>query len=514
MTTKFNSGHVELISPFPELLWAERGHGWRIETAPGLQGWCQPEAKVMCVPRGTSYQALRVRIHEMGHAFLTRGEPNKLASRACCQVDTYQAVEDCRVHLWLSHVAKIDLSPPIFDERMVQELVVAALARHVLRQVCLMTVAAAHTGDYDTMRLALQRGALRDGTVAARIEQIAEKAIAMLSQEERPNQKRTGEVAGWLEKQLMRLEWRHPRETPSQRISKTDTMVRESVNEVKDWLLKLGMHPNLVHIRRPEDAPDQTPIPATFEPRQSPFERLVRAVQSAGGLSKGDGSRTTTLAVRASGIGSSPAFVPWGSMRIEEARLMQSLPGHLKPGRRMATEGLRLGRVERMITDGRMFYRRIKRAGGTVLIDVSSSMSLSAEQISRIVEAAPGALVGIYSGRHESGVLRIVARNGLIAAASELKRDMGGANVIDAPALEWLAQQEGPLFWVSDGGVSGIGDQSSPENQRLVQKLCERANITRLPTVKEAVRRLESLSGRAPGHLEPSANRTPIFVSD
>ena len=161
--------------------------------------------------------------------------------------------------------------------------------------------------------------------------------------------------------------------------------------------------------------------------------------------------------------------------------------------RRSATEGVELRYVHRFASDQRVFAipRPRPRGGGTVLVDVSGSMRLDADDIARIVEDAPGStLVAIYSGRKTSGELRIVVNDGRRAGAHQL-RPYGRGNVVDQPALEWLARQRGPRVWISDGRVTGRNDRSSAAIGRACDRICRSASIQR---VEDAARAKHALA--------------------
>jgi hypothetical protein len=80
----------------------------------------------------------------------------------------------------------------------------------------------------------------------------------------------------------------------------------------------------------------------------------------------------------------------------------------------------------------------------------------------------------------------------------------GHGNVVDEPALRWLARQRAPRYWVSDGGVSGVGDRSSAGVQRRCAEICRVAEIRRFPSAGVAVRELESgAPGRRRLRIEP-----------
>ncbi|MEE8469575.1 MAG: hypothetical protein V3T22_14035 [Planctomycetota bacterium] len=155
---------------------------------------------------------------------------------------------------------------------------------------------------------------------------------------------------------------------------------------------------------------------------------------------------------------------------------------------RPASEGSAVRFVHRFSIDGRIFRRRSRGRAGTVLVDTSGSMSLDADDLDRILRETWGAAqVAIYSGKGSRGELRIVARGGRRAAARHLK-PFGGGNIVDVPALEWLTRQPQPRIWISDGGVSGVGDSPSAEIRRRCKQLVARARVQRVKDVEAAVR--------------------------
>jgi hypothetical protein len=151
-----------------------------------------------------------------------------------------------------------------------------------------------------------------------------------------------------------------------------------------------------------------------------------------------------------------------------------------------------------MLADGRVFARRVAAPGGAVLIDASGSMSLPAEAIRRIVERAPGATVAAYAGHAGVGTLKILARRGRIAHADDCNlREAGNGNVVDGPALRWLARQSTPRLWVSDGRVTGCNDVPTAGNRRDAERICTRARIRRVDSVDAALETLQH-RGRPP----------------
>jgi hypothetical protein len=193
--------------------------------------------------------------------------------------------------------------------------------------------------------------------------------------------------------------------------------------------------------------------------------------------------------------------LPSGEMSVVTAPLPHPTPaaaGARRGHGRAKQEGSFPRHFHRWAIDRSIFrHTKRRRPGGTVLVDVSGSMSLDAAGIDAILSASAGAAtVALYSGTERAGELRIVAKNGRRADARDLV-PFGRGNIVDEPALEWLASQDGPLVWISDGGVTGVGDQTSPALQERCKAIVERAGIQRVRTVREAARLLAGELGRA-----------------
>ncbi|HKB15187.1 MAG TPA: hypothetical protein VKF62_03935, partial [Planctomycetota bacterium] len=178
--------------------------------------------------------------------------------------------------------------------------------------------------------------------------------------------------------------------------------------------------------------------------------------------------------------------VPDGPPRWGELRRVEELPRTLPvPGapcgrmRRAAEEGLEFRFPHRLLLDRRVFARRRRLLGGSVLVDASASMKLEPKDLLAIVAAAPGAEVACYEGTAEGwGVVRVLARDGRRVADSLVDPPLGkGANVIDGPALRWLATRRRPRIWVSDGHVRGVGDRAAVELDLDAQRICASGGI-------------------------------------
>ncbi len=213
-----------------------------------------------------------------------------------------------------------------------------------------------------------------------------------------------------------------------------------------------------------------------------------------GVLTIDDGARAHTRRERSGGD------VDPGTMKIVMAPTPQRILGNqraLERKWRPAAEGSVVTAVHRMPIDGAIFRRPIRHRGGTILIDTSGSMRLSSEEIDRLVRVAGGAtMVAMYSGDGDEGELRIIAKDGRRAVGMHLD-PYGQGNIVDLPALEWLAEQAMPRIWVSDGSVSGCGDRGSKELRLACADVKRRGQIERLGKVDDAIARMSRRGRRA-----------------
>lgn len=185
-----------------------------------------------------------------------------------------------------------------------------------------------------------------------------------------------------------------------------------------------------------------------------------------------------TGALREPGAEADDSSLTWGSLRIEKPpmRLGRGAPGG--PRTRSSPSGLVPSALHRLLIDQRVFRdRKTRRAGPSVLIDYSTSMGLHRAKVDRFVRGLSQGLVATYSGEKLGGVLRVVADGGRSAGTRYLDQPAGSGNIVDGPALDWLARQSSPRIWVTDGLVTGIGDQFSSNLLREALETCRRRGI-------------------------------------
>lgn len=212
--------------------------------------------------------------------------------------------------------------------------------------------------------------------------------------------------------------------------------------------------------------------------------------------------REGSAGVRPKGMQEADVTIPWGPMDILFPPLTQrcrKLPGMTKRKLVCGYAGaFRFpSRALLPAADGRAFTSRHTRSAhdGTLLIDCSGSMGnqVSHDRLTAVLERCPSATIGLYAGRsaNHSGSLLIAARNGMHIASEVLDSWTHWGNVVDGPALQWLSRQKPPRVWVSDGGVTGLDDQSAANLQIEVDMLTTTARIRRVATLDEYLREEE-----------------------
>jgi hypothetical protein len=252
-------------------------------------------------------------------------------------------------------------------------------------------------------------------------------------------------------------------------------------------------------------------VEAPFETGLALARKLARELR-AWGLLDADGRAHTPSVVRCCIADGEGLLGGWGgrphgrSGDDEEAAETGVQPGRLTirtlplpvrlhrrggmRGWRPGAEGSVVRHPNRWATDRAIFRCRARAGRATVLVDASGSMPIAAGDLDRfLIEAPVGARVAVYAGHHDAGELRIVAAGGRRAEAENLG-GFGRGNIVDLPALEWLARQRRPRLWVSDGGVTGVGDRACAKLSARCAAVQRRARIRRVSSLEEAARLL------------------------
>lgn len=194
----------------------------------------------------------------------------------------------------------------------------------------------------------------------------------------------------------------------------------------------------------------------------------------------------------------SKSGVRWGEMTVRtlpKALTREVVP--LSRRRIFRDEGSRLVAPYRLPIDGRVFVQKKRAVGGTVLIDGSGSMSLTTQDLRKIVATAPAATIAIYSGHGKKGTLTIIGSNGRVvddAGLQEARLPGQRGNVVDGPALEWLSCCDGPRIWISDGMVTGVRDTACLDLAVEAQSICMANQIKRVDKADAVVDLLKSVT--------------------
>jgi hypothetical protein len=147
------------------------------------------------------------------------------------------------------------------------------------------------------------------------------------------------------------------------------------------------------------------------------------------------------------------------NFRFEYPDLWLPLRGRLGKRWKPSDMGEEFRYPDRFLSDQMVFGERKRYPGGSLLIDVSGSMSLHVNDVIMMMTYAPAATIAIYSsggtgeGGHR-GHLTVIAKAGRRALNAEISKTLGG-NAHDGFCLRWLGKQRPPRYWVSDYGVGG-----------------------------------------------------------
>ena len=208
----------------------------------------------------------------------------------------------------------------------------------------------------------------------------------------------------------------------------------------------------------------------------------------------------------------------WGELVVERCPLTVVANGNLGKKKSPSNVGRSPRRLHRYMTDPqkRIFDNKRRGMGGVVVIDASGSMTLTRNDVRKMLDASPGCTVIAYSdvdnckGAPNAWVL---ADKGRMVADADFP-EMGSGNGVDFPALEWgvAHKQHGnaPVIWVTDGGVCGPNQGFSP---MLADQCVAYAKQNKILIVENATDAVETLETMKAGgqvtqkRLPPMLNR-------
>lgn len=404
------------------------GGAW-IHKPDGGMGRVDLVNRTFTAPIDDSPESRFVRLHELAHTALTPSQaPDRLAKKHGVSIDALQVCEDARIQRHLSRRFRTSQMSALTSPELA-EMVSSTLRYNQRAKLMLLAVAALHTRTHNEL------AALRnhpDGAPfnADELRQIT-RAVDVSKKINTELDTRTGKP-----------------------------LFRHTIAAARRLDSFLGV------------AAAEESAPVSRDGDEGESEEFISAPRTS----------------RRSAVDTDES----GTMTIKRAPLTKTA-GRNKAGNtpRASDSGAIPRHMHRYATDGRIFGIKRPAAGGTILIDASGSMELPSEEIAALLDIAPAATVAMYSGHAESGFLTIIGERGKIAAplAIDQARDLAGfGNIIDLPALEWLAKQPAPRLWVCDGVVTGVHDQTASE---VLENHC------RVAAIRGRIRRVRTLAAAA-----------------
>jgi len=184
----------------------------------------------------------------------------------------------------------------------------------------------------------------------------------------------------------------------------------------------------------------------------------------------------------------------WGKMGIKNHQLPRTLPADLLgKSKRKKDIGVKPNAMHRYATDKKIFIDKAKRVTGTLLIDASGSMDFDNDDIEEIVKLLPASTIAIYSGTNHPenfakddtvGYLHVIAKNGKwVKEIPDIEQFRN--NIVDGPAIDWLAKQAEPRILVSDLQFTGVAFETS-DGSRLRVGVSKSLFVDALGKMKKA----------------------------
>jgi hypothetical protein len=175
--------------------------------------------------------------------------------------------------------------------------------------------------------------------------------------------------------------------------------------------------------------------------------------------------------------GHSEKKVEWETLRFGMTALTETASAFIGKRKRPSMTGKFPVRPDRLLTDPerRIFRETVKSHGGIVVVDCSGSMSLSHSQVLDILHHYSGATIVAYThtNKHSPNAW-ILAKNGKMISQHNFSQiNLRHGNGVDLPILQWAVRQRKNrkefLMWISDGGVTGKGDN---QTDSLIAQVC------------------------------------------
>ena len=452
-------------SPQPEMIGrADQEHGrWEVGDSPASRGIPHTDLhnRKMVAPHGEDELDRAIRGHEMMHAKVSPAPAEWIAylAREVASEASLRAVEECRVNSLCNRVG-IPVSKHLSDgtEKAAGKKIAESDDLTALVLGAVGTAGTIGGNEFIKGVRSVNKGVAK---VMASIQKQVIKNIDSVHITELGKISTHGELSGFAHTERI-AEW------VDTLIDKMEEEKRESESDDKS-----DGSSESDSVSSSESSPsDPTDMPTELKPSKAKPKR-----------EPSDPTKDKPRPAR--------SLVPaWGKLRIKKLAMPDSTKGNLGRKRIASDTGKNPRRMHRYLTDRKVFDRTSKGMGGVVLIDASGSMSFNHNDIRDIVEAAPGCTVAMYTEiGSDKPNLWILAEKGRICKKSDMHDNRSG-NVVDYPALKWATKQRqrstSPVIWVSDGGVTGIGDNSHEALNRQVGKYVTHERVLVVRDVKKA----------------------------
>lgn len=414
-----------IITPLPE---AFDGRKWAVKNGPGAVDLTSNE---MFIPTGNTYADQFVRLHEMGHARWTpKSASEKLAHKHGISLEALQVCEDARIHAKLGKLNSIGrekMTGVLTDQTAKAYIEYALKTRNPARELARILTGSWGTSDSARIRRAISDYDIKD--------------------------KETHEA-------------------------------HRLMNEVDEAHNVIREHYSSATLRRNA----KLDFKKTTLPAAQMFDRLFPVNPEKMDDCKLDKFRKKLMRQ------GKFKHVPWAELDgpVNPALTKNYNARKLGASHRATDSGAILRNLHRLPVDGAIFSTRKKIVGGALLLDASGSMDIQSGAIEKFLESVPHGIVAIYAGMksRNRGTLAIIAKAGRMLDAEGIERlrsKIGRHNLVDGPALRWLAKQSGKKVWVSDGIVTGSEEKVGENLPLECDQICRAAGIERFDAVHEAV---------------------------
>ena len=416
-----------------------------------------------CEDCGVNHSRM-IRRHELGHAKWSPKTMGKLMRGT--RADCIHALEEVRINYLLAARAKLPCDEPVLCMDKVQATILRMIKSASVADIILYILASkTYTNDNYVLEAVISRDVVKQFNEAS-----DDETLHIIRQSEL---KFAIQVANSYAAKMINHRYN---QWPSYRkVQKLAEKLSHVINEFID-------KPKADEIHAPKPQPGESEHEAEGESDE--------AIAAAGNADELEKRMRTSLQEdmlyrSGSGIGQ------WGKMEIHEPPMSVNLRSRINHGRayRPMDYGYNPKYINSYCIDKKIFKQRQRTYGGTVLIDASGSMSFSGQDILEIMEEVPAVKIAMYNHTSWSdgatGTLRIIAKDGKRVTEEYLSEHSGGGNLVDGPALEWLAKMPPARIWVSDMYVFGRHNSNEINLLQECVQICKRNNILRLANIEE-----------------------------